>query len=283
MRRVGRIAGGTCVRRVRAPRPRARRAVALLSQSLATAAPPMLADARSAARELSALLGPGVVVCAQSPELPRAIRQRIAAIAARCACRAPSGSKRRRAALAAPLRLTSGGLAARRRAPRRLRGRGPPSRSPAGRLRRPKSRNASSSLRAPSCGRRSTLVSRSASPSSEPVHENSSSPSPAWRCAGPPSPTRRLESASPPRRRHCRRALGNPLTLFRRRSSRNFSGIALSGPGGVAQAGKATLAPGDAKTLVVGSAPRSRPASTSSTGAPCRSTPIAPRANSASP
>ncbi len=42
-------------------------AFALLSQSLALAAPPMFPDdPRSAATELSALLGPGVVVCAQS-------------------------------------------------------------------------------------------------------------------------------------------------------------------------------------------------------------------------
>jgi hypothetical protein len=43
-------------------------ALALLSQSLAAAAPPMSSggDARSAARELTALLGPGVVVCTQS-------------------------------------------------------------------------------------------------------------------------------------------------------------------------------------------------------------------------
>ena len=41
-------------------------AFALLSQSLVVAAPDMrAADARSAARELTALLGPGVVVCAQ--------------------------------------------------------------------------------------------------------------------------------------------------------------------------------------------------------------------------
>lgn len=41
-------------------------AFALLSQSLAIAAPPMVSgDARSAAAELTALLGPGVVVCTQ--------------------------------------------------------------------------------------------------------------------------------------------------------------------------------------------------------------------------
>jgi hypothetical protein len=42
-------------------------AFALLSQSLAIAAPPMVSgDARSAAAELTALLGPGVVVCTQA-------------------------------------------------------------------------------------------------------------------------------------------------------------------------------------------------------------------------
>jgi hypothetical protein len=47
-------------------------AFALLSQSLAAAAPsmPAPADARAAARELVALLGPGVVVCTQSPTDP---------------------------------------------------------------------------------------------------------------------------------------------------------------------------------------------------------------------
>jgi hypothetical protein len=49
-------------------------ALALLSQGLAAAAPPMTpdGDARSAARELTALLGPGVVVCTQgdSSDLP---------------------------------------------------------------------------------------------------------------------------------------------------------------------------------------------------------------------
>ena len=44
-------------------------AFALLSQSLVVAAPqaPAPSDARAAARELVALLGPGVVVCTQSP------------------------------------------------------------------------------------------------------------------------------------------------------------------------------------------------------------------------
>ena len=43
-------------------------ALALLGQSLAFATPPMPRDARAAAAQLSALLGPGVVVCAQADE-----------------------------------------------------------------------------------------------------------------------------------------------------------------------------------------------------------------------
>ena len=48
-------------------------AFALLAQSFAVAAPPMFdgGDSRSAAAELSALLGPGIVICAQTdPSAP---------------------------------------------------------------------------------------------------------------------------------------------------------------------------------------------------------------------
>jgi hypothetical protein len=76
------LSGGARVRRNRAKSHNRRRtlfaavrarlglwltAFALLSQSLAIAAPPMFpGDARSAATELAALLGPGVVICSQS-------------------------------------------------------------------------------------------------------------------------------------------------------------------------------------------------------------------------